>query len=140
MMSAAPPPGRPPPVPTRLTEPFWEGTRRGVLLIQRCRACGHWRWTPKLACPHCWSEDAEWAEASGRGTVYSYTVVHRSVDPAQFPSPYVLAIVQLEEGPQLLTNIVDCELDALRVDMPVAVRFERIDEEFVVYPFAPAES
>jgi hypothetical protein len=137
-MSAAP--HRPRPVPTRLTEPFWKGTRRGVLLIQRCRACGHWRWTPKLACPHCWSEDTEWAEVSGRGTLYSYTVVHRPVDPAQFRAPYVLAIVQLDEGPRLLTNIVDCELDALRVDMPVAVRFERIDDEFVVYPFAPAET
>jgi hypothetical protein len=139
-MSAAAHPARPRPVPTRLTEPFWEGTRRGVLLIQRCRACGHWRWTPKLACPQCWSEDTEWAEASGRGTIYSYTVVHRPVDPAQFTAPYVLAVVELDEGPKLLTNIVDCELDALRVDLRVAVRFERIDHEFVVYPFAPLEA
>jgi hypothetical protein len=130
---------RPRPNPTRFTEPFWEGTRRGVLLVQRCRACGDWRWTPQLACPRCWSEDAEWAETRGRGTVYSYTaVVHRAVDPARFRTPYVLAVVQLDEGPHLLTNIVECDPDAVHIDMPVAVRFERLDDEFVVYPFAPA--
>ena len=136
-MSAAPHPERPRPIPTRLTEPFWEGTRRGVLRIQRCRGCGSWRWTPQLACPRCWSEDTEWAEASGLGRVYSYTVVHRAVDPARFRTPYVLAIVRLDEGPHLLTNIVGCEPDAVRVDMRVAVCFEPLDEETVVYPFAP---
>ena len=139
-MSTTPEPARPHPIPTRLTEPFWEGTRLAVLRIQRCRACGHWRWTPLLACPRCWSEDTEWAEASGRGTVYSFTVVHRPVDPAQFRAPYVLAVVRLDEGPHMLTNIVGCAPEAVRVDMRVAVRFERIDDAVTVYPFAPLES
>jgi len=138
-MRASPHPARPRPVTTRLTEPFWEGTRQGLLKVQRCRGCGHWRWTPLLACPRCWSEDSEWAETSGLGTVYSYTVVHRAVDPAQFHAPYVVAIVRLDEGPHLLTNIVDCEPQDVRVDLRVAVRFERLDDETVVYPFAPVQ-
>jgi uncharacterized OB-fold protein len=131
---------RPRPNPTRFTEPFWEGTRRGVLLVQRCGDCGHWRWTPQLACPRCWSEGGDWVATSGRGSVYSYTVVHRPVDPAAFRAPYVLAVVRLDEGPYVLTNIVECEPDAVSVDMRVEVRFERLDDEFVVYPFAPADS
>ncbi len=128
---------RPRPVPTRFTEPFWEGTRRGELRIQVCDDCGHWRWTPQLACPGCLSESYTWTPASGRGQLYSYTEIHRPVDPARFSSSYVLAVVRLEEGPFMLTNLVECEPDELRVDLPVEVRFERIDDELVVYPFAP---
>jgi uncharacterized OB-fold protein len=122
-----------------MTEPFWEGTRMGELRVQRCRACGHWRWTPLLACPRCWSEDSEWARTGGQGEVYSFTIVGRSVDPARFRAPYVLAIVQLDEGPHMLTNIVGCEPEVVRIGMRVAVRFERIDDEISVYPFAPIE-
>ncbi|MBW2496306.1 MAG: Zn-ribbon domain-containing OB-fold protein [Deltaproteobacteria bacterium] len=123
-----------------MTEPFWEGTRAGKLLLQRCRDCGHWRWTPQLACPACWSEAYEWSEASGRGSLYSYTLIHRPVDPARFEAPYLLAIVALEEGPHMLTNLVECTPEQARIDMPVEVRFERLDDEFTVYPFAPAKA
>ena len=129
---------RPRPVATELTQPFWEGTRAGRLLLQRCRDCGHWRWTPQLACPACWSDAYDWAEASGRGSLYSYTVIHRSLDPARFVAPYILAVVALEEGPHMLTNLVESAPEDVRIDMPVEVRFERIDDEFSVYPFAPA--
>ena len=128
---------RPRPVSTPLTEPFWEGTRRGELRLQRCSECERFRWTPQFACPECLSEDYRWVAARGHGVVYSYTIVHRSVDRDAFPAPYVLGVVQIEEGPFLLTNIVGCEPDEVRVDMPVAVRFEKIDDEFTVYPFAP---
>jgi uncharacterized OB-fold protein len=128
---------RPRPTPTRFTEPFWEGTRAGELRIQRCDECGRWRWTPQLACPECLSERCTWVASSGRGKVYSYTVVHRAVDPAAFEAPYILAVVELEEGPHLLTNLVDCSLADVRVDLPVEVRFESIDDEISVYPFAP---
>lgn len=129
---------RPVPAATTLTDPFWEGTRSGKLLLQRCSDCSVFRWTPQLACPACWSEAYEWVEASGRGTLYSYTVIHRSVDPSRFEAPYVLAVVALEEGPHMLTNLVECDEDEIRMDMSVRVRFERIDDEFTVYPFAPA--
>ena len=131
---------RPAPIPTAFTEPFWEGTRQGELRVQRCGDCGHWRWTPQLACPACWSEDAEWRATGGKGEVYSFTVVHRPVDPSRFVEPYVLAVVRLDEGPHMLTNIVDCEPSEVEVGMRVVVRFERIDDEFVVYPFAPEDA
>ena len=112
----------------------------GELRVQRCSDCGHWRWTPQIACPSCWSEAVEWRATSGRGEVYSYTVIHRPVDPSRFAEPYVLAVVALEEGPHMLSNIVECEPADVQVGMPVAVRFERIDDEFTVYPFAPVGS
>ena len=139
MASAADSPRQhlPRPVPTEFSEPFWEGTRVGELRVQRCLDCQHWRWTPQLACPKCWSERYEWARSSGRGELYSFTVVRRSVDPDRFEVPYVLAVVRLDEGPHLLTNLVECELADIEVGMRVAVRFERIDADFHVYPFAP---
>jgi uncharacterized OB-fold protein len=131
---------RPRPVATTMTQPFWEGTRAGKLLLQRCRDCGHWRWTPQLACPACWSEAYDWSETSGRGSLYSYTLIHRPVDPARFEAPYLLAVVTLEEGPHMLTNLVECTPDQARIGMPVEVRFERLDDEFTVYPFAPVKA
>jgi uncharacterized OB-fold protein len=128
---------RPRPWPTPFSQPFWEGTRRGQLLLQRCAGCARWCWTPQLACPVCLSERLEWTAASGRGTLYSYTVVHRAVDPTAFRVPYVVGVVTLDEGPHMLTNIVGCEPDQLRIGMQLEVRFERIDDELVVYPFAP---
>jgi hypothetical protein len=129
---------RPRPRPSRLSQVFWDGTRQGLLLLQRCGECGRFRWTPQLACPACLSERFEWRPASGRGTLYSYTIVHRAVDPTAFHVPYVLAVVRLEEGPHMLTNVVDCPPAALRIGMPLEVRLERIDDELTVYPFAPA--
>lgn len=131
---------RPEPHPTVFTQPFWEGTRVGELRVQRCNDCEHWRWTPQIACPRCLSESGDWRVTSGRGELYSFTIIRRPVDPSRFGEPYVLAVVQLEEGPYMLTNMVECELDDLEVGMPVAVRFERIDDEFTVYPFAPVVS
>jgi uncharacterized OB-fold protein len=131
---------RPLPIPTSFTEPFWEGTRIGELRVQRCNDCGQWRWTPQVGCPRCLSENTEWRAASGLGELYSYTVIHRPVDPSRFGEPYVLAVVQLDEGPYMLTNMVECELEDLQVGMRVSVRFERIDDDFTVYPFGPVES
>jgi uncharacterized OB-fold protein len=90
-----------------------------------------------VACPSCLSEDYRWAGASGRGRLYSYSIVHRPVDPARFDAPYVLAVVELDEGPRLLTNIVDCPFDQLRVDLPVELRVVALDDDLKVYPFAP---
>jgi len=132
---------RPAPNPTPFTEPFWEGTRIGELRLQCCSDCGHYRWTPQIACPRCWSESAEWRATSGKGELYSYTVIHRSVDPSRFGEPYILAVVLLDEGPYMLTNLVECAPSDVRVGMRVAVRFERTDDgDFTVYPFAPADS
>jgi uncharacterized OB-fold protein len=131
---------RPRPAVTPLTEPFWTGTRNGELRVQRCLDCGRLRWTPLAACPECWSERTRWDAMSGRATVHTYTVVHRAMDPRAFAAPYVLAVVELDEGPRMLTNIVDVDPADVRIGMQVVVRFERVDDELTVYPFAPAPS
>jgi hypothetical protein len=88
-----------------LTAPFWEAAARGVLVVQRCRVCGHHQFYPRPYCLACQSDDVTWVAASGRGTVYSMTTVHMEVAP-EFAPPYVVAIVELDEGPRLLTNVV----------------------------------
>ena len=93
---------------------------------------------PRISCPHCFSENVEWVEASGKGTVYSFTVV-RNNPPSAFITdlPYVVAIVKLAEGVQMLTNIVGCDPEEVRCDMPVQVTFEKLDDEFTLPKFAP---
>lgn len=97
---------RPRPDPSPLTEPFWAAARERRLVRPYCAACDHSFFTPQIACPRCLSTDWEYRESSGRGTVYSATVVHRAPYPG-FTSPYHVAIVDLDEGWQMLTNIVD---------------------------------
>jgi uncharacterized OB-fold protein len=98
-------------------KPFWEAAARGVFLVPRCDACSKVHWHPRAHCPFCHGAAVSWVQASGRGKVYSYTIVRRP------NAPYVLAWVQIDEGPIMMTNVVDCELDAVRIDMPVKVNF-----------------
>jgi len=95
---------------------FWEGCDAGKFLFKRCLACGEPHFYPRSACPFCFSDRVEWEEASGKGTLYSFTIVRRSPT-----GPYALAYVELEEGPRLMTNIVRCDFEALRVGQPVAL-------------------
>lgn len=126
------------PVPTPETEHYWEGTRQGELRLQRCGACGDAYFPPRPFCPACGSRDVSVFAASGRGTLLSYTIHHRRVPG--FAPPYSIAVVKLAEGPQMMTNIVDCEQtpDALVLDMPVKVKFEQLTDEISVPVFAPA--
>ena len=103
------------------TQPYWDACAAGKLLVKRCRACGEHHYYPRALCPFCFSDRTEWTEASGRGTIYSYSVMRR------VPVPYALAYVTLEEGPTMMTNIVDCDLDALRVGQAVKVVFKPTD-------------
>ena len=119
-----------------LNRPFWEAANRGELVLQRCRDCGRWRYPPSWGCPDCLSEDTEWAPVSGRGALYSWVVFHRSYHPA-FEVPYNVAIVELEEGPRLITNVVDCALEEMRVGMPLEVTFDRVTEEIALPKFRP---
>jgi uncharacterized OB-fold protein len=114
------------------TRPFWEAAAEGRLLVKACRACGRAHWYPKVVCPFCRSTDLEWRQASGRGTVYTYSVMRR------VEVPYVLAYVTLEEGPTLMTNIVDCDVDAVRIGQAVQVRFRPAPQGRSVPVFAPA--
>ena len=111
----------PAPVVNPETEAFWDATARGELLLPRCRACGYTIWYPRALCPSCGSTDVEWLPASGRGRVYSFTVIRRGEGAYREAAPYVLAYVELEEGPRMLTNLV--EVEAVRVGLPVEVVF-----------------
>ncbi len=126
---------RPRPRPTPFTEPFWQATSEGRLVVQRCGACRNWRWPPQLACPECLSEVGDWVDTAGTGTVYSYSVVHRGVDRTRFPRRYVLAIVELDEGIHLLTNLVGCDPSDISIGSRVRVAFRHLDEDHTVYPF-----
>ncbi len=125
------------PTPTTLSRPHWEGCREGVLRVQRCDACGHHVFIPRPTCTKCLSEELRWVESSGRGTLYSYTVVHRPQQP-QFEVPYTVAIVELEEGWHMLTNLVDVPDGALEIGMPVEVDFRPMSEEITLPFFRPA--
>ncbi|MGQ9652823.1 MAG: Zn-ribbon domain-containing OB-fold protein [Thermodesulfobacteriota bacterium] len=134
-------PKKPIPAVTPWGMPFWEGTRQGKLMIQKCTDCNKYIFYPRLVCPHCFSDNLGWVQASGRGTVYSYTVVQSNA-PSPFLTdiPYVVAVIRLEEGVQMLSNIVGCDLDDLRCDMPVEVTFQRLTDEFTLPKFRPAKS
>lgn len=129
------------PSPDLESQPFWDAARDRKLLIQRCHACGEAIFYPRPFCPHCWSDRVEWIEASGRATLYTWSVVHRN-DLPPFPErvPYVAAVVDLEEGPRMLTNVVDCPFDELRVGMSLEVAFNPISDEFTLPVFRPAST
>ncbi len=130
------------PVPDSNTRPFWEGCRQQRLLIQTCRACGAKRFPASPLCPACHSPDADWIEASGKGVVYSWIVVELPVPKAVFAAdvPYVVALVDLEEGVRMPTNIVECDPYKVAAGMPVLVRFDRITDEITLPRFRPAAS
>jgi len=130
------------PKPTPETQPFWDAAKQRKLLIQRCADCGQHYFYPRPLCTHCWSRRVTWVEARGRGRLHTFTINYRP--PRKFPSqdPVVIAIVELDEGPRLMTNLVDVGADPnkLRCDMPVEVVFEDVTGEVTLPKFRPASS
>ena len=126
------------PEPTPETEHFWDGTRAGELRLQRCRDCGETYFPPRPFCPCCGSRDVEVYAASGRGSLLSYVINHRP--HPSFDGPYAIAVVRLDEGPTLMSNIVDCPQtpEALVLDMPLEVVFEEQSETITLPLFRPA--
>jgi uncharacterized OB-fold protein len=121
------------------TRPYWEAAKEGRLLIASCRACGKVHHYPRPFCPSCWSDDVEAIEASGRGTLYTYSTVYvNDLHPFKERLPYVAAMVELEEGPRLMTNLVDCEPEDLAVGMAVEVTFRPLTDELDAILFRPA--
>jgi hypothetical protein len=118
---------------------FWEALARHELYFQRCRDCGTKRLYPRALCTSCLSSATEWVRASGRGTVYTFTVTHQNQAPGfRDELPYVLAVVELEEGVRLMTNVVGGTPDAVRIGMPVEVVFEDVTPEVTLPKFRPA--
>ncbi len=128
---------KPLPSPTPETKPFWDGCKAHQLKVMHCTACDHTYLYPRPYCPKCFSDRTEWRDASGRGTLHTFMVNHRAAP--NFDAPYVTAVVQLEEGPRLLTNLVDVEQDqhALKIDMPVEVVFDDVTDEITLPKFRP---
>jgi uncharacterized OB-fold protein len=112
------------------TRPYWDAAAAGQLLLRRCGACGRAHHYPREFCPHCWSEDVTWERASGRATLYTWSVVHRNdLPPFGSRTPYVAAVVDLAEGPRMMTEVVDCAEGALKVGMGLEVAFRVTDGE-----------
>jgi uncharacterized protein len=129
---------RPLPFPTPETRHFWEGTAAGELRLQRCGVCRHVYFPPRPFCPKCASREVTVFKASGRATLYSYVINHRP--PPGFTAPYAIAVVELAEGPRMMTNIVGCPQtpQALQLDMPLQVVFEKQTDEITLPFFKPA--
>jgi uncharacterized protein len=113
------------PAVTALTRPFWDAAAEGRLLLPRCRACGQHFFRPEVACTHCFATDWSWQPASGHGTLYTWTAVHRAPAPG-FAVPLVLAVVELAEGPAMMSNLVGCAEADIRIGMALRVRFEQV--------------
>lgn len=130
---------KPLPRPTALSQPFWDAAQTGTLAVQTCTACGHAQHPPRPLCLSCWSADLEWKSASGAATIYSFTIAHRSATRGfRDETPYVVAIVELDEGARMTTNIVGCAPDAVHIGMRVHALFERATDEITLPKFAPA--
>jgi uncharacterized protein len=129
---------KPVPVPTKETQPYWDGCKQHELRVQKCAVCGHHQFYPRLYCTTCMSDRVEWVKTSGRATVLSYTIIYRPVTQAFAGNvPYVVAMVTLDEGPQMMTNIVGCEPEKVHIGMPVQVTFEDWTEDISVPKFKP---
>lgn len=126
------------PVPTPETKHFWEGTRQGALRLQRCDACGHVYFPPRPFCPSCASRQVSIFDASGKGRLYSYVIHHRAVPG--FTPPYAIAVVELDEGPRMMSNIIDClqTPEALELDMKLELAFQKLDDEITLPLFRPS--
>ena len=132
------------PLPAITTEakPFWDAAALQKLIIQRCKDCNAWVWTPRPSCNECGSEKVEWTQMSGKGEVYSFTVIRQVVGRAASKAfepdiPYVIAWVDLDEGPRLITNIIGCSVEDVKLGMKVTVQFEKASEKLWLPKFKP---
>jgi uncharacterized OB-fold protein len=135
----APTYAKPLPIPNPASEPFWHAARRHELSLQRCESCGAWVFYPRAACPECLSPRLSWKRASGRATLYSFTVARRPTAP-QFAdvTPLVIAVVALEEGPRMMSNVVGCAPEDVRIGMALEAAFDDVTADTTLVKFKPA--
>ena len=132
---------KPLPFPTNpeLSEPFWEAAKRHELVIPRCKRCSNLHFYPRELCPICLSSDLEWVPVSGRGRVYSFTVVYQPANRAFVEeTPYVYAMIQLDEGPRMISNVIETPSEQVKVDMAVVAVFDDVTPEVTLVKFKPA--
>lgn len=130
---------KPAPVPDEISAPFFDGARAGRLMLRHCTACDAWSFPVRERCPHCFAAKLEWRPASGRGSLYTFTVMHQVMNPG-FASvvPYNVAQVDLAEGVRITSNVVGVGNDALRIGMALEVVFEEVGERVSIPKFRPA--
>lgn len=128
----------PAPIVSPETQPFWDGTAQGKLLLPKCQNCGSINWYPKVFCPECGKFGVDWIEAAGTGTVYTFAITRRGAGNYAQAGPYVLAYVELDEGPRIMTNIVDADLEKLAVGDKVTVVFHDTGQGTALPRFKPA--
>lgn len=122
------------------TKPFWDGTKAGRLMLPRCLRCRFVIWYPRQFCPECGHASVEWFEASGRGSIYSFTLVRRGEGAYRETPLYVLAFVELEEGPRVLTNIVACDPAQLQIGQAVSAVFCDAGDSAALLRFRPLQT
>jgi uncharacterized OB-fold protein len=126
------------PEPSIETQPFWDAVQQRKLLMPKCASCGTVTFPPTVACPECSGKEFRWTEISGRGTVYSFTVYHRLYHPAfKEKLPYVVAVIALDEGPRIISNVVGIPPDDVRCELPVQVTFEEVRDGYLIPKFVP---
>ena len=129
----------PRPLSTELSKPFWDGAKRHELMMPRCKKCDYTFFYPREECPRCLENDLEVVQVSGKGRLHGFTIVRQPVNPAfREDVPYAYAVVQLDEGPRMISNIVDCEIDDLKVDMPLVAVYDEVSPEWTLVKFKPA--
>jgi uncharacterized protein len=129
---------KPLPLITPLGKPFWDACKEKKLLYQVCKDCGQVNFFPKMLCVNCMSHNLGWKESKGKGHIYTFTVTYDAAPPEFMSSvPYALAVVNLDEGFSMLTNIVDCEYEKLKCNMPVEVVFDPVTPEVTLPKFRP---
>jgi uncharacterized OB-fold protein len=132
------------PLPSPITpeaQPYWDGMKDHKLMLPKCDDCGKPFFYPRIACPLCHSRRISWIQASGKGKLYSFEIAYRSLSPAfKVKAPYILAMVELEEGPRLMSNLINIEPDpkVITCDMSVEVVFEKLTDEITIPLFQPA--
>ena len=127
------------PRPTPETEAFWKGCRKQELLLQRCVDCSEFQFYPRIACATCSGDKLEWVKAGGQGKVLTFTIVRRPVSEAYAADvPYVVALIRLDEGPTMMSNIIQCDPETLQIGDPVQVLFENWSEDVSIPQFRPA--
>jgi uncharacterized OB-fold protein len=122
-----------------LTRPFWEAAKRHELVMPRCKTCDQLFFYPRSECPRCLGSDLEWVRVSGRGRLHSFTIINQPANAAfRDDVPYVYAVVQLIEGPRMISNLVECDVESVSVDMPVEAVFDDVTPEWTLVKFKPA--
>lgn len=128
----------PAPIITSTSQAFWDATTEGRFTLQKCDSCDLVVWVPRRTCPNCWQENLRTFDASGKGTVYSFTIIRKGAGDWKDAGPFVYAYVELDEGPRVQTNIVGCPVDDVHIGMKVEVEWHDTGKGAALYRFHPA--